>query len=387
MEADAIAIIEKLLNTRYKNYISPEIQRLIDANSGCPEDLPLPDLEVRWIPNDQINLNSPDHQIREVTGVENKTLTSQIEGGGLINPIVLMPLSTGGYVPASGHTRDITSNVLTDTKPAVATKWGINGGIFAYVYKEEITDLKQFFSVAFVLNEHPEATTNKDEDFVKSILNLYYNNNSFKKDNGDLDHNEVMAHVKKSMSKTSSHKVAGIITKVKNQIEKDKVLNGYAHGCIKVYRNRQPANGKLFKRFDLSESTEALHYVKTQDGLIVNMMCGLQPGNEQWIGEQVLKIQRYVRDLRNKYPSKQILDVNLYMHLTKVKKENDEMTARECLNSHRDWVYDKLVNDILDACGKPEHSPTKLKFIPQFQISLDEDGNEQFGEEVIEYAV
>jgi hypothetical protein len=386
MEPDAIAIIEDFLNTRYKNYISPELQRLIDANSGGPEDLPLPDLEVRWIPNDQINLDSPDHQIRGVTGLENETLTSQVEGSGLINPIVLMPFK-GKLVPTSGHTRDITSIVLTDTKPEIATKWGINGGIFAYVYKEEITDLEVFFDVAFVLNDHPEATANKDEDFVKSILNLYYNNNSFTDDNGNFDHNKVMNHIKKRMPTTSSHKIAGICTQVKNQIKKDEVLNDYAHGCIKMYRNKQPSNGKLFERFDLSNETKALHYVRTQDGIIVNMMCGLQPSQTDWLGGHVVKIQRYVRDVRKEFPSEQILDVNLYMHLTKVEKEKDEMTAKECLKSQRDLVYNKLVNDVLDAIGRPDCSPTKLKFIPQFQISLDEDGNEQFGEEVIEYAV
>jgi hypothetical protein len=42
----------------------------------------------------------------------------------------------------------------------------------------------------------------------------------------------VMNHIKKRMPTTSSHKIAGICTQVKNQIKKDEVLNDYAHGCI-----------------------------------------------------------------------------------------------------------------------------------------------------------
>ena len=50
-----------------------------------------------------------------------------------------------------------------------------------------------------------------------------------------------------------------------------------------------------------------------------------------------------------------------------------------------------LKNDILPEYLNGQESldvgPITLKFVPQWQLSTDEDANEQFGEEVMEYAL
>lgn len=352
-----------------------EIQRLQERN------MPVPVMEVRHIPYENIVVTSGKHQVRRMNIDEDKTLTYQIENMGLLNPIVLMPYgNTGKYVPVSGHTRFKSCKSIRDNQLTVAERWGYDAGVPAYVYEEEITDLKTFVAVAEVLNDHQQATPVRRADLVDNIIALY-NNGEFVKD-GAFDYVEGRNFLySMRLTNFSNRELGGIIDTVVNTLNKNSRLENFEEGSIRTYDNKKHLNARLFSKFGISDNMQHDHYVETEDGVVANSIRGIGPSNSLWVTEQLSSFADYQMDLEDHgiTPDERVL----YWHVTDIVDCGDDLTALECLTKTRM----KLLNTARKKARAfmPEYRPTKIAFIPQFQVSVDADGNEVFGEEVTYY--
>ena len=354
-----------------------EIERLIKR------DMPLPDLDnVKTIPYDDIIITSGKHQIRRMNIDVDPVLTSQIESLGLLNPIVVMPYGdTGKYIPMSGHTRvksckDISVNALTR-----ALELGLAEGIPCYVYDKEITDLAEFKAIALVLNDHPKSNPSTKADLVDNLIALY--NEGYYNDNGKPDHKAMRDWVvqRVNLDTFSPRAISGVVETVVNTIKKSTRLDDFAEGTIVTYENKKHLNGKLFAKFDISDNSSYDHYVESEDGIVANCVRGIAPSNSLWVTEQLSSFADFQMDLEDHgiTPDERIL----YWHVRDIIDCNEEETALQCLNRTR--------MNLLNTARKkarafmPEYRPTKIAFIPQFQVEVDSEGNEIFGEEVSYY--
>ena len=356
--------------------MTKEIQRLQERN------LPAPSMNVRHVPYEDIVVTSGKHQVRRMNIDEDKTLTYQIENMGLLEPIVLMPYgNTGKYVPASGHTRFKSCKTIRDTQLTVAERWALDAGMPAYVYDEEITDLKTFIAVAEVLNDHQQATPVRRADLVDNLIGLF-NNGEFVDENGSFDVIEGRNFLySMQLTNFSNRELGGIIETVVNTLTKSARLENFEEGAIVTYQNKKHLNGRLFSKFGISDNMQHDHYVEAEDGIVANSVRGIGPSNSLWVTEQLSSFADYQMDLEDHgiAPDERIL----YWHVTDIIDCGDDLTAVECLEKTRM----KLLNTARKKARAfmPEYRPTKIAFIPQFQVSIDVEGNEVFGEQVKYY--
>ena len=355
--------------------MTPEINRLIERG------MPVPNMEPKNVPYDKIIVTSGRHQVRRINLAEDKILTNQIEKSGLLNPIVLMPYGdTGKYVPLSGHTRQKSCKAISEQSPTTAIELQLHEGMPAFIYDEEITDILEFKAIANVLNDHPQANAHERADIVEQVLGLYAEG-YFQSENGVIDHNAAVAYLKRQdLQGFSDRALGGIIQTVKSTLTKSDRLN-FDEGTIQTFDNKKHLNGRLFQKFSISDNTSHDHYVETEDGVIANCIRGIGPSNSLWVTEQLASFADYQMDLKDHG-----IDTDeriLYWHVTNIVDCNEELTALECLQKTR--------KELLNMARKKarviqsEYRPTKIAFIPQFQVSVDADGNEVFGEEVTYY--
>jgi hypothetical protein len=374
---------------RYKNLKSEEFKRLERRKYL------LPSTRVQMIPYDKLELTDAENQIREFSIGEDTEITSHIKSEGLHNPIFVAPHPTkkGYYIIYTGHTRPESCLAIIRDHELIAEKWGFDKAIPAYVYDKPVTDPLKLDKIKNVLNYSAKSNTTTDGDLKKSLLNLYYKHKCFTNEDGTFDTQAGSDHIVE-MQVRQEQDAWTIARKASKEIKKHKHLRDltdFEVGCIKQTANTNSKNSQLFKQFNLSTRTGYKHSIRTKQGLIVNLMCGVQPNDIAWVRERFGSILREARSTKKKYPNDDIAEVNLCMHITKPKKETEDATAKECLDAHRSKIFKMLKNDILPEYLNGQESldvgPITLKFVPQWQLSTDEDANEQFGEEVMEYAV
>lgn len=355
--------------------MTPEINRLVERG------LRVPNLETKIVPYDDIVVTSGRHQVRRMNIAEDKILTSQIEKSGLLNPVVLMPFGdTGKFVPVSGHTRKKSCKSIADESPTTAKKHDLYDGIPAFVYDEEITDILEFKAIANVLNDHPQSNAHEKADIVEQVLGLHAEG-FFQSETGVIDHEAAKAYLQSmDLAGFSDRALGGIIQTVKSILTKSDRLN-FDEGTIQTFDNKKHLNGRLFQKFEISDNTSHDHYVETEDGVIANCIRGIGPSNSLWVTEQLASFADYQMDLQDHG-----IDTDeriLYWHVTNIVDCDEEYTALECLQKTR--------IDLLNMARKKarviqsDYRPTKIAFIPQFQVSIDDDGNEVYGEEVTYY--
>lgn len=355
--------------------VSVEVQRLIDRG------MPLPSLDVKTIPYDDIIVTSGKHQVRRMNISEDKILTHQIESQGLMNPIIVMPFGdTGKFVPMSGHTRHKSCKTIATESLTRAKELELDKGIPCYVYDEEITDIETFRILADILNDHPQSNPTDRADQVDGLLSLYGQGYFVK--NGKPDAQAMLMHLrKKKLAGFSDRALGGIIETVVNTIKKSSRLEDFAEGSIVTYENKKHLNGKLFAKFDISDNSNYDHFVENENGIVANSIRGIAPSNSLWVTEQLSSFADFQMDLEDHgiVPDERIL----YWHVRDIIDCGEDETALRCLNKTR--------MNLLNTARKkarafmPDYRPTKIAFIPQFQISVDENGNEVFGEEVTYY--
>lgn len=351
--------------------MTPEINRLVKRGMSTPV------MEKVIIPYDKIIITSGKHQIRRINRSEDEQLTSQIENSGLENPIVVMPLGdTGFYVPVSGHTRYKSCVAIINSSYTTAKKHGFHEGMVCYAYPEEITDMKEFKAIANVLNNHPKANTGDRVDLVDSILSLYAEGH-FKTEDGSLDHEGAREWLEEQDLDFSPHAKGGIVQTVANTLEKEDSLN-FTEGTIQTYSNKKNDNGRLFKKFNISDNQSADHYVETENGIVANSIRGVQPSNSLWVTHQLAAFGAYQLELDDRGITAD--ERVLYWHLTGVNVYDPEDSALECLAKTRAEVV-ATVREKMRAL-MPAYRPTKIAFIPQFQTAVDADGNSTYGEDI-----
>lgn len=357
--------------------MTPEINRLVERGMRTPNMVKV------IIPYDKIVITSGKHQVRRINEAEDTTLTYQIENMGLKNPIVVMPLGdTGLFVPNSGHTRYKSCKEIVDSSPTTAKNHGFYDGMICYAYPEEITNMEEFFTIAQVLNDHEQANPMRRADLVDNIMTLF-SAGSFKAADGSLDKNATLAFLKSmKLQNFSKRGLDGIIQTVMSTFAKENRLT-FTEGAIQTFSNKSRLNGRLFQKFNISKNASSDHYVSTKDGVVSNSIRGIQPFNSLWVSEHLAAFADYQLDLADHgvIATERVL----YWHVTDIVESDPEDTALECLQKTR--------LNLLNIARKkmrviiPEYRPTKIAFIPQFQLEVDSNGNEVYGEEVTYYAV
>jgi hypothetical protein len=336
--------------------------------------LPMPSLAVEMIPYDKIFLESGEHQVRNINIVEDEILTQQIESMGLLNPIVLMPHGQL-YVPVSGHTRTKSCKAILANQPAIAKKHGFYDGMPAYVYKTTLDKL-EFSRIANILNDHPKANTLSREDVIKQVYLMISEGVIAIKPNGIPDLDQIKRELEfMKLTTFSSTQLAGIAKTILKNFEKESSYNRGTQGSFKLYDNKSKTNGKLLVNFEVSNETDYIQYNSyTKEALGI---FGTKSNNSQQAGEALIKFAFHLQNITNqKY---EIKTQTMYLFLTDMVDSHIGETLKETLSRARKTTIEQFKKY---APILKEFMPDKIIFIPQLQIETDEQGNEQFGEDI-----
>ena len=203
-----------------------------------------------------------------------------------------------------------------------------------------------------------------------------YGSGEFRCDDMSVDHKDMLEYLmSKGLDNFSKKALSGVVQSVASTVQKTIRMEDFTEGSIKSFPNKKHLNGRLFQQFGISDNTSPDHYVETDDGITSFSIRGIKPSNSQWVGEQLSSFAAYIRELEdhNIVPDERIL----YWHVTDIIDCGDDCTAQECLNRTRRGLV-SMANK-MSRVYQSKYIPTKIGFIPQFQLDVDAQGNEVFG--------
>lgn len=371
---------------KYEGYKSDEFKRL-EERLEKNEQSSLPSDQVFLIPYDKINSNSGVAQVRSQYDSDDvESLSYNIESKGLINPAfaILNEKNDLFDLPSGNHRKDGCQMVIKRSLET-AREHGIAEGLPCYVFKKgAIPNKKTWYKIGSILNDHEKNTPLNRQDLVDSILSMYRNDNEFVNDDGSYDSDSALDWLlEMKLNNFTNRQCSNIAESVTQKLEKESRLTQFTEGTIVTYPNNNKQNGKLFKKFKISNKTAHEQVMRKDDKVIAQTMRGIGPKNNQWITEHLAYFADYILDLED---DGIVTDERiLYWHVKDVEKSDSNQTGEQCLDYTRERIVE--IARKLSRKTKDEYVPTKIAFVPQYRIESDDEGNVQYGEEIKYYAL
>lgn len=344
---------------RYKDYISPEVKRLQKAEK------PVPSLIVQPIKLTDIELYSASRQCRAETVVYSQSLLDNISTIGIENPIIVeYDKNLQKYVCVTGHNRVVNVIELNKKYPRSAERWGLTEYIPAYVYDTELSNYA-FQVCGNIANDHPITNPFKKGDIFKAL--------TVGISEGSVENTPTgLRAALKDMNLVS-------IT--------DTTINRWINNYIENQnKNARLAGstGTIYIPANISDHARACNFITQQgpdkqvyENGILRRIGSIQPGNKQWIGEQVHSMATAIIDIID--AGSVVKKAVLGLILTDISPMYDALPRDVALEKSR---LD-ILKDIKFSNRVPESSLkiTEVAFLPQFQSTA----GQAYSDDIVTY--